>query len=146
MLSKKRIGILGAGHMAAALVRGLSSMKGASVAASHHHREKAEVFSKTHGIPVLLDNRDLVQKSDVVILAVKPQALPKVLGEIAPALTKSHLVISIAAGIPLSWIRSKLKKPVILRAMPNLPATIQEGVTAIASEGKVSFGRKDRAS
>lgn len=148
MLERKNIGILGAGSMAAALVRGLKplvkSRKDALVA-SHYKREKAERFSLDHGVSVWLDNADLVKHCDVLILAVKPQALPKVLAEIAPHVGRKHLVLSIAAGIPTEWLRERLPKASIVRAMPNLPCTVGEGVTALCAPAKTAQADLDLA-
>jgi len=134
MLQNKRIAILGAGSMAKALVAGLLRNPGVSVkniVATHYKQEKAEKFSAELGVRVVLDNREAVKGSDIVILAVKPQALPGVLKEIASSVSKQHLVISIAAGVTTSFIKERLPKAILLRTMPNLPATIGEGVTAI---------------
>lgn len=134
MLKNKKITILGAGSMAKALVKGLlrnTAVSTGNITATHHKPDKAKKFAEEMNVQVLLDNVEAVKTSDIVILAVKPQALPNLLKEIAPAITKQHTVISIAAGVTTSFLRDHLSKAILLRAMPNLPATIGEGVTAI---------------
>ena len=79
------------------------------------------------------NNRALVAESDVIILAVKPQIMATVLREIAPAVDGKKLIISVAAGVATRTLREHLGKPArLIRVMPNTPALILEGVTAIA--------------
>lgn len=70
------------------------------------------------------DNVSVVRYSDVVVLAVKPQQFPELLAQIGPHLTRRQLVISIAAGVTLRWLQSRLPRAPIIRVMPNLPATV----------------------
>lgn len=141
-IENKKIGIIGAGNMAKALCKGLLQKRGldpANLLASHHRPEKATRFKKDFGIETITKNTDVVAKSDIIILAVKPQILPIVLKEIASSVQEHHVVISIAAGIHLSTIHKHLMRPSsILRAMPNLPAIIGEGMTALAASENTS--------
>ena len=76
---------------------------------------------------------DLVTRSPIVILAVKPQSVPEVLPEICRSIRKDHLLISLCAGVPLDYLQSFCPLPVrMVRAMPNIPALIQKGATALA--------------
>ncbi len=68
----------------------------------------------------------------MIVLAVKPQHMAAALEEITPCLTPRHLVISIAAGIPLRWLQARARRVPVIRAMPNLAATVGCGFTAIA--------------
>ena len=83
--------------------------------------------------PLPGDNIELVKRSQVVVVSVKPQILPKVINQISDELTSDKLVISVAAGIPISAIESKLRAGArVVRAMPNTPALVNAGATAIA--------------
>ena len=79
-------------------------------------------------------NKELVSRAPTLILAVKPQAVPEVLSEIAQLLRPHHLLISICAGVPLDYIQSFFQNHIrMVRAMPNTPALVQKGATALAS-------------
>lgn len=92
-----------------------------------------EHLKGAYGINVCRSNQELVTQSDVIVLAVKPQVMAAVLDEIKSGVTGKHLVISIAAGIPLPYLESRLpEKSRVIRVMPNTPALIGEGATAIA--------------
>src|SRR5438067_115122 len=99
-----RIGFLGAGQMATALARGWLAAQLAAperLLASDPLPQAREAFSKATGVRTTAVNREVVAASDVLILAVKPQSLATLLAEIRPAVTSDHLLISIAAGVPL---------------------------------------------
>lgn len=94
---------------------------------------RMEYISKSYGIRVCSSNKELVAESDVILLAIKPQIMSSVLSEIRPAVTPKHLVISIAAGIPLPYLEDRLpQKSRVIRVMPNTPALVGEGATALA--------------
>ena len=78
-------------------------------------------------------NRELVREADVIVLAVKPQIMGAVLGEVAPVIDGGKLLISVAAGVATGTLRAHLGRPArLIRVMPNTPALVLEGVTAIA--------------
>jgi pyrroline-5-carboxylate reductase len=121
----KKIGIIGFGNMGSAIAEQLKS------------NYKIVVFDKDRnkiknikGIEVATDNIDLLKKVDIVILAIKPQDFEVVLNEIKNY-TKDKLVISIAAGITTSYIETRLDKARVVRAMPNLPAKVREGMISL---------------
>lgn len=137
MFENKRIGFIGAGNMATALIKGIlkaNLVTSDFVSASDVDIEKLDSLKNEYGINVIFkDNEKLVAESDIVILAVKPQIFDKILKEISSKLDKSKLVISIAAGISTEYIENVVEKELkIIRAMPNIPALILEGATAIA--------------
>ncbi len=133
----KKLGFLGGGNMAAALVKGLLHAKvvpPADVVVSDVKQERLDLLSKTHGCRTTADNHALVKECDVLVLAVKPQVIDKVLeavaGDVDP---KRHLVISVAAGVPVSAMEARLPEGThVVRSMPNTPATVDAGATAIA--------------
>ena len=134
-MSARKIGVIGAGNMGAALLRGILASdwgRKSSLIASHPKRPKAAALAKELGIRVLGQNVDVARGSDVLILGVKPQILEPVLTEIRPVLRKSQLLISIAAGFPTQKIESILDAPVpVIRAMPNVAAVVRSSATVL---------------
>ncbi len=130
------IGFIGAGNMAEALIRGLlkgGHVDASKVAASGPRSERMEELREKFGIFTTTDNREVVARSGILVLAVKPQIMRRVLTEIADMLRDDVLVISIAAGVPIATIEARLRREVrIIRAMPNTPALVDAGATAIA--------------
>ena len=141
MLKNKKIGFIGGGNMAEAMIKGLLSasfIEAKNVFVSEPSEAKRNTLHAEYKIKVSADNRELVKKCDIIILAVKPQIVQKVLRDIASLVGRDKLVISIAAGVPIAIMDDVLrggknKKFSIVRTMPNTPALVQEGVTAIAS-------------
>ena len=132
----KKVGFLGAGNMGEALIRGMLQaglVPAGSIFASDPQRERLAHVVKQYGIRGVSGNAELVREADVVVLAVKPQIMASVLAEIAPAVDARKLCVSVAAGVATGTIRSQLSRPVrLIRVMPNTPALVLEGVTAIA--------------
>jgi len=136
MIGNKAIGIIGGGNMGAVLLKGMISgnlVTVGTVTVSDVDRQRRHYLTETYGITATADNADAVTGVDIVILAVKPQQMGEVLSGIADALDASTLVISIAAGITTRFIEDNLGKGIhVIRVMPNTPALIGEGATAIA--------------
>ncbi len=132
----KRVAFLGAGNMGEALIKGLTQtglVPAKTISASDARADRLADIAKQYGIQHVKDNVALVRSADVVILAVKPQIMASVLREIMPALTNRPLLISIAAGVSTATIQSILGTyPRLIRVMPNTPALVLQGVTAIA--------------
>ncbi len=135
----KTIGFLGAGNMAEALMRGLlrgGHADAAQVLASGPRAERAEELRTRWGIKATTSNLELVDQADIVVLAVKPQIMRKVLDEISERLRPDALVISVAAGVPIAAIEGRLRPGTrVIRTMPNTPALVDAGATAIARGG-----------
>ncbi len=136
--AQKKIAVLGLGKMGTILLQGFLEHRLASideVVATVQHQEKVSAVSReTGGIALTTDNRAAVAKAPVVLLCVKPQSLPQLLEEIAPAIEPGALVISIAASTTTSFIQQKLGKDVpVVRAMPNTPAMVGAAMTAICA-------------
>jgi pyrroline-5-carboxylate reductase len=132
-----KIGFIGAGNMAEALMKGLLSSKLAKVEdiiASEVVPDRREFVKKTLGVRVTASNADVVKASEVVILAVKPQYVAVVLDEMKPFLTGDHLVISIAAGVKISAIEARIGPAVrVVRVMPNNACLVGESASVFAS-------------
>jgi len=137
MLKDKKIGFIGSGNMGEALISGLVQSGATSpenIICSDIREEPLEVIKEKYGIATTTSNIKVVEKSNIIIYATKPQILATVLNETADVLDKSKLVISIAAGVPLAAIASGLKKDLrLIRVMPNICAFVKESATAIAA-------------
>ncbi len=132
----RSITFLGAGNMANALIRGLllAGTPPARITATVRRAEKQQQLQNDHGLHVGFDNLAAARAAEVVVLAVKPQAFTKLLTEIAPAIDHSKLVISIAAGVPIAAMERRLGAGArIIRAMPNTPALVGLGATALSA-------------
>jgi pyrroline-5-carboxylate reductase len=132
-LKVARLGLIGAGAMGGALLRGLLAagrIKAAELVFCDPDPIRKQEMEKL-GIEAALDNAE-VMHSPMVVLAVKPQILKKVLEEIRDFIRPWHLVISIAAGVPLAVLEESLPDGRVIRAMPNAPLMVQAGMTALA--------------
>ena len=140
----KRIGFLGCGNMGEALVKGLveaNVVKGEALMVSDTRAERLADLDRRYGVRIAKDNVELVRESDVVVLAVKPQIMTPVLKEIASSLSRRQLVISVAAGVATATIRAAVGKDIrLIRVMPNTPALVLEGATAIAKAQGLEAG------
>ena len=134
-LSTYRIGIIGGGNMGKAIIKGLQAAKQSpSISAWDALSDGRKLLKEELQVPVPQDNRELVLNSDIIILAVKPQVIDPVMAEIADSLTAEKLLISIAAGVPCKRLEKPLQAPVpTVRIMPNTPALINRGISAIAA-------------
>jgi pyrroline-5-carboxylate reductase len=138
MSNSKRIAVLGAGNIGAALIGGI--LKGGVADRKHllatvRTTDRAKELSQKYSIPVTAGkNREAAQRGDVVILAVKPSTLPHVLEEIRDVLRRDQTLISLAAAVPIVLIEKIVgKRMAIFRAMPNIPVVVEEGATAVAA-------------
>ena len=132
----KKVGFVGAGNMGEALIRGLveaNLVPADAILATDPRADRVRQLAEQYGLRAAAGNTALVGAADVVILAVKPQIMAPVLREIMPALTNRPLLISLAAGVATATIQAVLGKyPRLIRVMPNTPALVLEGATAIA--------------
>jgi pyrroline-5-carboxylate reductase len=129
------IGFIGTGNMADAMIRGLlrgKDFSAADVRASGPRAERMRELREAYGIEATTDNK-VPASCQIVVLSVKPQILSRVLDEVADTISPDALVISIAAGVPVASIQSRLASGTrVVRAMPNTPALVDAGATAIA--------------
>jgi pyrroline-5-carboxylate reductase len=132
----RRIGFVGGGNMAGALIRGLlhsSTVTAEQIRASDVKEERLAEIRDQYGVETTDDNQALARWADVVVIAVKPQIVDRILGHVASGLDRGDVVISIAAGVPIDAIESRLPpESRVVRAMPNTAAIALAGATAIA--------------
>jgi pyrroline-5-carboxylate reductase len=135
-MESRRIGMLGAGNMAGALIRGLLASKSVTkeqIVASDVRVDHLQELQVQYGIKTFTDNRQLAAVSNLVVLAVKPQVVDRVLDQMADAFTPDTLLVSIAAGVPIRSLEARLPEHVrVMRAMPNTAAIALAGATGIA--------------
>jgi len=133
---QKPVGILGGGNMGEALMAGLIQsglLSSQEILFFEPRLDRQEFLQKKFGASPLANNQKVASKAPTLILAVKPQSVPEVLQEIAPLLQPHHLLISICAGVALDYLQSFFPIPIrMVRAMPNTPALIRKGATALA--------------
>jgi pyrroline-5-carboxylate reductase len=138
----RAIAILGAGNMGSALLKGIihaGLTPSQKITACGVHLDKLQKLSEQWNVRHTLNLVDAVQSSEIILLCVKPQTLPKVLNEIRNSVQQNQLLISIAAGVKISFIQQALGKEVaIVRSMPNIASTVDEGATAVAFGSFVS--------
>ncbi len=146
----KKLVFLGTGNMAEALLKGLLREGTADpdeIVCAEPRPERREEIADRYGVEVTGDNRAAAALADLVVLSVKPQAIDAVLTEIAPALQPRALVVSIAAGVPMSVLGRRLPAGTrIIRTMPNTPALVGAGASALvrgesASEADLAQAR-----
>ena len=145
MLQPQKIALIGAGNMAEALISGMLK---AGIANSEHliatdvSKDRLELLKERYNVQVSLHNLEAVAWAHTVILAIKPQVVHEVMEGIQPSISNKHLVISVAAGYPIKRLSDHLSnKAPVIRAMPNTPSILLEGVTAIAAGPGVSDGQ-----
>ena len=127
-----RLGFIGGGAMAEALIAGIVETNFSSeIFVSDPNWERLDFLKERYGINSVRDNKELVKQVDLVIFAVKPQIAPKVLAEVGEYIKTNQMVLSIMAGVSMATINSYLKSSVLLiRVMPNTPCSVRAGVCA----------------
>lgn len=145
----KRIGFIGAGNMAEAIIRGILESKSAKkrdITASDKDGERLTYISREYGIATVHENRDVVQNSDYVFLSVKPGVINPVLSEIKNIAISKKIFISIAAGISTSSIKKAVGKNIrLIRVMPNAASFALEGASVVYFGEEFSQDEKQSA-
>jgi len=136
LMKDRKIGMLGTGNMAGAIIRGLLASKTLGpeqIRGSDVRAEHLAELEKTYGIKTHTDNHELLAWANVVVLAVKPQGIDKVLDQLGGDFSSNTLVISVAAGVPIRALEARLPAGArVVRAMPNTAAIALAGATGIA--------------
>lgn len=134
------VAVVGAGVMGEALVKGLLHQKlldPGQIVASDPYDERCRDLAARHGIRTTTSNVEAVEGADIVVLSVKPQVMGRVLRELRGRVDRVSLVLSIAAGVPISVIARELLNARVVRAMPNTPGQIGQGITVWAASPDV---------
>jgi pyrroline-5-carboxylate reductase len=136
MKLKIPVGFIGGGNMAEAMIQGLLTSK--SIIPSDCWvcdiiEDRLNHLKKTYGVKAVHDTPQVIRSSRAVVLAIKPQNIEKALSTLAPIWSKEKVLVSIAAGVPISYMESFFEKtPKIIRVMPNTPALVLSGISALA--------------
>ncbi|MBN1405423.1 MAG: pyrroline-5-carboxylate reductase, partial [Candidatus Omnitrophica bacterium] len=139
-----KIGFIGCGNMAQGLIKGLllngiASKNGIIV--SDIDKLKKQRLGKLYGVKTARSNKEVISTSNIIILAVKPQDIKVLLADICCVVNKNKLLISILAGVTSGYIKENLPECRVIRAMPNAPALVNAGITAIGISS--GAGKKD---
>ena len=136
-VDERRIAILGTGQIGEALLAGLLSTgwrKADEIVATVRREERVEELTERHGVHATMSNTEAVSGAAMIVIAVKPQDFDGLLGEIGGILSPEQTVLSIAAAVPTSAIEERIAGAVpVLRAMPNTPALVHEGVAGLCA-------------
>ena len=148
MFEDKKITFIGPGMMAQAMISGIVRNKVApaeNLLVSGPRQERVDELHERYGVQPFTNNAEAAALADIVILSVKPQRLEKVMEGIAGKVKPDALVLSILAGVPIKKIKKGLDAPAIVRAMPNTPARIGQGITVWTTSAGVSDEQKELA-
>ena len=143
-----RVGIVGAGVMAEAIISGLiadRAVQAAQLTASHPRRERRDLLAERHGIHPVATNREALADAQVVVIAVKPQMLGRVMRELRGRLDADQVVVSIVAGATIRTLVDGLQHAAVVRAMPNTPSQIRRGITVWSASEACSAAQRDLA-
>lgn len=142
-----KIAFIGAGNMAQAMIGGIlhnGLMKPEEIIATAATQKTIDKVAREYGVAVTLNNREAAE-ADVVVLAVKPIYYEEVIREIKDTITPEQIVITIAAGRTLEWVSAQFgKQRKIIRTMPNTPALVGEGITAVCPNENISDEELDQ--
>ena len=136
-VDERRIAILGAGRIGESLISGLLSSgwrRPDEIVASGRRAERVAQLTERHGIRATVDNVEAAAGAALVVVAVKPQDLEALLGQIGPAITSEQTILSVVAATPTATIERHLAAGVpVVRAMPNTPSTVHEGIAGLCA-------------
>jgi len=137
MVETRKIAVLGAGRIGEALISGLLSSgwrEPSEVAATTRRAERVAELRERYGIEATLSNHDAAAGAALIVIAVKPQDIEGLLGEIATLVLPGQTVLSVAAAIPTARLERRLSDGVpVVRAMPNTPSTVHEGIAGLCA-------------
>lgn len=140
-----RLAFIGSGTMGESMIQGIlrrGVARPEHIWASGPRRERAVELSERHGVHGVTDNKEAASHADVVVLSVKPQRLSMVLSDLAGTVRGDQLVMSIVAGAQTAFIGERLDVRSIIRAMPNTPAQIGEGISVWFATPEVSADQR----
>jgi pyrroline-5-carboxylate reductase len=144
---RRRIAVLGAGNMGGALIGGILKAGVAAnddIVATTRSREHADAIAAKYAIRASARaNREAAESADLLIIAVKPNAVPHLIEEIRDVLREDQILLSVAAALPIALIeRLAARRMPVIRAMPNIPVVVEEGATAIACNDAVTHEQR----
>lgn len=133
---ERTIAFLGTGNMAEAILKGLlraGTARPEGIIATGRRTERLEELKRNYGVRTTTDNLAAAREAEIIILSVKPQAMDKLVMQVAPALDHRKLIISVAAGVPIAALERRLGAGArIIRTMPNTPSLVGAGACALS--------------
>ncbi len=144
-----KIAFIGAGNMGEAIIRGIldrGTVRASDILATDVSEKRRSYIGGQYGVAVETDNRRAAEQADSVVLAIKPVALPQVMKELKGTLKPDQMALSIVAGATVTSLCDGLAHRAVVRAMPNMPAQIGEGVTVWTATGEVTEEQREKAS
>src|SRR5579862_6282653 len=133
-MAGERIAILGGGRIGEALVSGLQSAGWGNLVVTSRADARVEELRARHGVEATTANAEAVRGAQLVVVAVKPQDIEALLDEVGPLLQPGQTLLSVAAAIPTAQIEARIASGVpVVRAMPNAPSTVHEGMAGICA-------------
>ncbi len=148
MFTDKKIAFIGSGIMGEAMIRGLLDQKIVQpdqIITADPWQERLTELQKTYGIQVTAHNSEAAELGQVIVLSIKPQSFSAVLPDLRGRLRRQDLLLSILAGTPIKKLADGLAHAAVVRAMPNTPAQIGQGITVWTSTPEVSEIQKEQA-
>lgn len=139
LLKTYKVGFIGAGHMAQALIKGMIESKllrPDQIMVSNRTPGKPLKLKELYQIQIREHNEQIVEECDIVILAMKPQDLPQAMADLVSAFDENQIVISLAAGITMRSLQKMIPQPRLVRLMPNTPSLIGRGVLGVLANKK----------
>ncbi len=142
-----KVGFIGTGNMGNAIIGGIiksSFVESTDINIYDINTEKCEEIRNMYNVNILEDEKEIVEKSDIIILAVKPHFYSSILSKISNTITNEKIILTIAAGISIAQVQEILgpdKK--VIRTMPNTPAQILEGMTAVSFNTNITSKEKE---
>jgi pyrroline-5-carboxylate reductase len=150
MVDARKVAILGAGRIGEALIVGLLSSgwrEPGEIAATARRPERVDELNERHGVQATLSNHDAAAGAALVVISVKPQDIDALLGEIGALILPEQTVLTIAAAVPTAKIEGRLAPGVpVVRAMPNTPSTVHEGIAGLCAGAHAGNEHLDLAS
>ncbi len=128
------IGFIGGGKMASAIIKGIINSgysKKENIYVSDKNNDTLSILEKNYGVNTYNNNLDVIKKANIILFAVKPFVIKDVLNEIKGTITDKHIIFSIAAGISTKTIEEIIGDIPVIRIMPNTPALVNEGMSAV---------------
>jgi pyrroline-5-carboxylate reductase len=148
MFEGKTISFIGSGIMGEAMIRGLLAQKiiePEQIIAADPWEERLKELKATYDVQVRSDNRLAAEEGQIVVLSIKPQSLPFVMPEIRGHLRRQDLLLSILAGVPIKKVADGTAHAAVVRAMPNTPAQIGQGISVWTGTAEVSAEQQQQA-
>ncbi len=148
MLKGKKLGFIGSGIMAEAIVQGLLKqdlLAPSDICCADPYLPRVKELAKTYGVRSTTDNLEAVKGADILVLSLKPQALPAVTPGLRGKLPKEQLLLSILAGVDSQTLRAGFQHDSIVRTMPNTPARVGQGMTVWTATEQVTAPQREMA-